>query len=192
MKFMLLLMATAGSLAVAVPDSGESQPTKTVSMSVRPAPPPINGPVNVSAPGPHTPTRTLSSDFTITTETCLPPSDYGAADLGDCAALCNFFEEEADATFTLDPLEILAWSSHNCVFEILNRDTCGTYTGNNGQIVTFCNAMLTECISRGEDGLINLEQPPLLMIMGGDESLPPYSPPPYTADANCNDAHDEI
>ncbi|KAJ7880180.1 hypothetical protein B0H13DRAFT_2345717 [Mycena leptocephala] len=186
MKFMLLLMAAAGSLAGTVADIREGQPSKTVSMSLRPAPPPINGPVNVSASGP---TRTLSADFTITSQNCILPAHL-PAHLEDCAELCAMFEEEPDVGFSIAPQWIVQWAVSTCVFEILNRDTCGTVEGTWGQIWNFCGVMVAECAVIGEDGLIVMEDLPLMMVLASSTDY--ETPPPYTADANCNDAHDEI
>ncbi|KAJ7653679.1 hypothetical protein DFH06DRAFT_524536 [Mycena polygramma] len=186
MKFMMLLMAAAGCLAAAVTDSRENQPSKTVSITSRPAPPPINGPANVSASGPS---RTLSADFTITSQNCIVPHGL-PAQLEDCADLCAMFEDEPDVGFSIAPQWIEQWTRGTCVFEILNRDTCGTLEGTWGQIWSFCGGMVADCAVNGEDGIIVMEDPPVLMVLASNTDYEDL--PPYTADSNCNDAHDEI
>ncbi|KAJ7183466.1 hypothetical protein C8R46DRAFT_1186511 [Mycena filopes] len=182
MKFMVLLMAAVGSLAAAVT---ENQPSKTVVISSRPAPPPINGPVNVSASGPS---HTISAPLVVTSRTCIEPHGL-PAQLEDCADLCAQFEEP-DVGFSIAPQWIEQWKQNTCVFEILNRDTCGTLQGTWGQIWSYCGQLLAECAVNGEDGILVMEDPPVMMILASNSDYEDL--PPYTADGNCNDAHDEI
>ncbi|KAJ7628118.1 hypothetical protein B0H17DRAFT_1218314 [Mycena rosella] len=180
----LLIVAAVAALANAVPQ----QATKTVSTNLRPAPPPSNGTVDiVSAKKLDTASVNVSSDYTVTTAVCIPPASSGPGDTDDCDAICNFFAENGNTAVTIPPLEILSATAGTCVFEILNRDTCGNIDAIYSEFVPFCQAMNGQCVANGYDAQIDGEDPPAMMILAGIAS-----PPSYTADTNCNDVHDEL
>ncbi|KAJ7687492.1 hypothetical protein B0H17DRAFT_1332402 [Mycena rosella] len=207
----LLIVAVVAALANTVPQ----QATKTVSTNLRPAPPPSNGTVEiVSAKKLDTASVNVSSDYTVTTAVCIPPASSSPGDTDDCDAICNFFAENGNTAVTIPcqrrpmvrlessrivipvfekpdhdipPLEILSATAGTCMFEILNRDTCGNIDTIYSEFVPFCQAMNRQCVANGYDAQIDGEDPPAMMILAGI-----VSPPSYTADTNCNDAHDEL
>jgi hypothetical protein len=168
------------------------QATKTVSVSQRPAPPPSNRTVDFVSESESarkiTPaTVTPTSDFSVTTAICIFPALSGGGDPEDCDGICNFFAENPNVAVTIPPLEILTFSLGTCVFEILNRDVCGDIDAVYGEFVQFCEPLNAQCVANGFDGLINGEDPPAMMTLAGVPSAPAY-----TADGNCNDAHNEL
>ncbi|PON20040.1 hypothetical protein TGAM01_v211084 [Trichoderma gamsii] len=149
---------------------------------IKPAPPPA-----AYVNGTHT-NSVLREDFSVTNFQCVPPGSNGPASGDDCAEIYRELLNISGQSYTIPPLEILTFEYISCAVGILNRDVCGDIHFTAGELAPFVNTMLQCPYNYGADGVIEGEDPPVMIVMTGlDEDLPSY-----TADGNCNDAHDEL
>ncbi|KAL7940011.1 hypothetical protein V8C42DRAFT_338859 [Trichoderma barbatum] len=137
--------------------------------------------------GTHT-NSVLRGDFSVSDFYCPAPGPNGPASGIDCSEIYHELLNISGQSYTIPPLEIIYFEHISCIVGILNRDVCGDIHFTAGELAPFVNTMLQCPYNYGADGVIHGEHPPVMIVMTGlDEDLPGY-----TADGNCNDAHDEL